>query len=516
MPWRERIAVRSLSLAGFNNVLCRCPLAHDLTQLIKRKQFHMMTRTIFKPQFCGDVTPISKSSNSTSFASGMFTGQFNIDAAADHPTSTHPWLDARSQIALLNRSMTVDGSADLGIPVPINALFANAVQQSGEPLELGIDSHGLNDLAMVESKSRFLAGATNNPSRYACEFVDAERACDPHQMSDNQVSDVQVCDIQTSLFAGFPQSARLDMRPLPNQAQVNLQKPASVMRKPSVADKAAVKLRLALQALAEELVAKAANSIIADDPILGPWSNAISVGARVQKQHGRELPKATAMILEYHGFKVWENPKIALSESLLELARYNDISTLQSINYPKSAGDRLEYEADLIVYCPITAWAGVFDGKRGGGASDSISRDALVQKMKACYLTLPTWLREKRLQSSVVDVRIIDYFGQSKYKDDIAIRGGQIDDYFGCNVEEHLAYFNACCRIAASRLMSNGAVEAEDADLKPEDLMVELMPSKPNKLGGIFKTNANIHPTIKRFEDSRAMAISRLHARRAA
>lgn len=213
-------------------------------------------------------------------------------------------------------------------------------------------------------------------------------------------------------------------------------------------------LRNCLKRLAESAIGRVAEKPVGFDPIIGAHSVVASVAAKVQKVHGKDLPAALGRILEAHGFKVWVEPQVWLPANAVALARDNTIDTLATLKVPACGADRKIYRPDLIVYCGKTGWTCSIEGKRGGGASDSTAKNESTVNIRATYLSLPQWAREQGLQPSICDARIIDFFGASGFSDELALRGWQLDSYFGCLVEEELAWYGAYLRVGADELLA--------------------------------------------------------------
>ena len=213
-------------------------------------------------------------------------------------------------------------------------------------------------------------------------------------------------------------------------------------------------LRKSLRQLAAKAIKRISEKPIGSDPLLGKWFAGASIAAKLQKAHGKDLPQALGLILEARGLKIWYEPVVGLSATAVFLAADNTIEALAKITVPPCGSDRKDYRPDLIVHCPRTGWTIAIEGKRGGGQSDSTAKNESTTNVRATYLSLPQWAREKGLQASICDARIIDFYGASTFADELALRGWQLDHFFGCDVEEDLAYHAACMKIGAQALLS--------------------------------------------------------------
>jgi hypothetical protein len=223
-------------------------------------------------------------------------------------------------------------------------------------------------------------------------------------------------------------------------------------------------LKGAIRRMIEKRISKILSKTPGEDPVLGDWFTSTSLASKIQKAHGALLPRALGMVLEALGLKVWHEPVISLSGLSLALAKGNTIARLEELTLPPCGADRTHYTVDLVVHCPKTGWTVAIDGKRGGGQSDSTAKTEMVERIRATYLFLPTWARENRLDVRAHDARVIDFYGRSSYDDELAIRGWQLNDYFGCDVESLLAWYNACFRVAADGVLT---CLQRSGDMKP-------------------------------------------------
>jgi hypothetical protein len=249
----------------------------------------------------------------------------------------------------------------------------------------------------------------------------------------------------------------------------------------------AIGLNRTLKRLAENAVNRVAAKKIGSDPILGERFAMVSVGSKIQKAHGKDLPAALGLILEAHGLRVWHEPQLGLTPLAVALAEDNSIEDCERLTLKGLSGDRQFYRPDLIVHCPMTGWTLAIEGKRGGGASDSTARDESTVNIRAAYLSLPQWAREHGLQPTVCDARIVDFLGASTFKDELLLCGWHLNAYFGSPIEEVLALYSAHMRIAAGRLLGRleGKTDSDASRLAepvPEILAASLRVRAPDGL----------------------------------
>jgi hypothetical protein len=259
----------------------------------------------------------------------------------------------------------------------------------------------------------------------------------------------------------------------PAQADIDAAR-HELMRQP------ADRLGLALKRLAEKGVNRVAAKPIGSDPLLGDLSPIVSVGGKIQINHGKDLPTALGLILEARGLRVWHQPKVGLTAPAIALAEDNTIEDCARLKLGAPRGDRRIYRPDLIVHCEKTGWTLALEGKRGGGASDSTARNEATVNVRAAYLSLPQWAREQGLQPSQCDARIVDFLGGSAFADELLLSGWQLDAYFGCPVEEAIALYSAHMHLATQRLLRPLIGSKPAADIAPELLAERLRVRAPD------------------------------------
>lgn len=135
--------------------------------------------------------------------------------------------------------------------------------------------------------------------------------------------------------------------------------------------------------MAQKAVTKTKVTGLSLDPVLGSDNTLISLGAKLQRQHGMALPAALTAVLTFHGLKVIREAPIPLMLTACRMASCNDIDALRKVNMPETDTIKEIYRADLVVIDPVSGYIGAFDCKRGTGNSDSSSKAHLEKKLKA-------------------------------------------------------------------------------------------------------------------------------------
>ncbi|WP_026480216.1 hypothetical protein [Ahrensia sp. 13_GOM-1096m] len=236
--------------------------------------------------------------------------------------------------------------------------------------------------------------------------------------------------------------------------------------------KAEAELHKKLRAMAQKAVTKTKVTGLSLDPVLGSDNTLISLGAKLQRQHGMALPVALTAVLTFHGLKVIREAPIPLMLTACRMASCNDIDALRKVNMPETDTIKEIYRADLVVIDPVSGYIGAFDCKRGTGNSDSSSKAHLEKKLKASLSSLHSWaMSAHKFGSLTEDVRVIDLYAQSGYADSLKINGCDLDHYFGYEIIRHMAVFNkefSACSMAV-RKASGSRSAGENAELSKHD-----------------------------------------------
>ena len=178
------------------------------------------------------------------------------------------------------------------------------------------------------------------------------------------------------------------------------------------------------------------------DPIVGPaLSRCFSVIGSLIQRHGLLIQRTLADALLASGrFDVLFNVQIPLTETARDLlVSRNAPGSLAKINLQSDSRAIRMVTLDLLVIDLEARWAGVYDVKRGNGASDNGKRRKLERDLHGVRLVLADHLVKLGYEGiDDVTVGIIDYYGLSTFSREIKILGCELDEHFGVPVMNHV------------------------------------------------------------------------------
>lgn len=234
----------------------------------------------------------------------------------------------------------------------------------------------------------------------------------------------------------------------------------------------------------EQAVARAARHAVVGalggdfsvDPIVGPaLSRCFSVIGSLIQRHGLLIQRTLADALVASGrFDVMFNVQIPLTEAARDLlVSRNAPGSLAKISLQSDSRAIRMVTLDLLVIDLEARWAGVYDVKRGNGASDNGKRRKLERDLHGVRLVLADHLVKLGYEGiDDVTVGIIDYYGLSTFSREIKILGSELDEHFGVPVVQHVE--------ALTEALS-AALQAELPDLlKPALLSLARVAAPPS------------------------------------
>jgi len=188
---------------------------------------------------------------------------------------------------------------------------------------------------------------------------------------------------------------------------------------------------------AQQVVASAIAGKFAADPLVLPtMSKLMSTVASVVKRHGTEIQHAVAAALENsRRFIVLSNVAIPITKEAMDLLAESGDSDLAEVRLNvDSPSDRM-MEVDLVVVDLTDNSAGAFEVKRGNGETELRKRRLIELDLRAVRLVLASYLSTCGYPGiKTVVTGIIDYYGRSKFADDLTITRMTIDQRFGVPV----------------------------------------------------------------------------------
>ena len=196
--------------------------------------------------------------------------------------------------------------------------------------------------------------------------------------------------------------------------------------------------RPALIRAAQAAVAGALAGEFPEDPIIGrDVSRAISCISSVVKRHGPLLETGIADALKASDrFIVLTNVSLPLTKGAKQLlaARNPDESLARIKLAANSEADGI-VKVDLVVVDPDTGWAGVYEVKRGNGATEHRKRRPTIQNLRASRLVAASYLEQ--LGYGPIDrttSAVIDYYGASGFDPNFTLTREDLDEHFGVPV----------------------------------------------------------------------------------
>lgn len=194
----------------------------------------------------------------------------------------------------------------------------------------------------------------------------------------------------------------------------------------------------ALLRAAREIVASAIAGDFPADPLIArDLSRGISAVGSLVKRHGWVLQNTLAKVLAANGrFVVWTDVPLPLTKAAKTLiAAKNSGKDLARIRLPANSEIDRMVTVDLIVVEPVIGWAGVYEVKRGNGATETRKRLPTEQMLQAARLVLPSFLEKLGYDGiTTVTSAVIDYYGASGFNPEVTLTRDQLDDHFGVPV----------------------------------------------------------------------------------
>ncbi len=209
-------------------------------------------------------------------------------------------------------------------------------------------------------------------------------------------------------------------------------RPAKVSANLTVASNLTAIVPKALQEEADKTIDAALAGRHPFDPLLGhDVSVAVSTLNSAVKRSGTIIEKALARSLEQQGFVVLTQVSMQLTAAARDLVANNAPATLRGVAITDQApneGPTVIF--DQLVWCPRTRTAWLLEIKRGNGPTEGRKIKPISATLRAGALQVKTYLANMGLQVKRVEPRVLDYYGNSGFPDDIRITGDQLDHVF--------------------------------------------------------------------------------------
>ena len=183
------------------------------------------------------------------------------------------------------------------------------------------------------------------------------------------------------------------------------------------------------------------------DPIGGLYSRATSILSSAYKRHGFILEQAILnRLMECEYFDVWEDRQFVVQQGAEHLVDASDgnYSTILSTSLPyKDEGSRT-LQIDAIVHDKRVNTIRCYEIKRGAGLHDSGKRRSILRDLLCAQVLLKDYAEQKKgHRASVVEAKIIFYYGQCSIKKPFSLTKEELDEHFVFPVANEVEKVNA-------------------------------------------------------------------------
>ena len=210
--------------------------------------------------------------------------------------------------------------------------------------------------------------------------------------------------------------------------------------------------KAALIRAAREAVAGALAGDFPIDPVIGKdLSRALSCIGSVVKRHGALIEMGIAGALTNSDrFIVLPKVSLPLTKAALQLLDgKNSDESLAKIRLSADSEADGMVNLDLCVVDPEAHWAGVYEIKRGNGATEHGKRRPIMRKLRAVRPVLASYVHQLGYGPiETVTSAVIDYFGSSGFDSHFTITRDMLDEYFGVPVVATVDAMTAAVRDA--------------------------------------------------------------------
>lgn len=182
------------------------------------------------------------------------------------------------------------------------------------------------------------------------------------------------------------------------------------------------------------------------DPIGGEnYSRQTSIVSSAYKRHGQILEAAIRHRLsQSQYFEVWHEPLFRVSDisDRAIRGRNADIAVGSLIELPYGESGRT-LQVDAFVYDRRISSLRSYEIKRGNGDFDAGKKRSLLRDVLCTQSLLRGYGAARGLKSSIVEARVICYFGVRALPDPLCLIGSELDDHFVFPVQAHVERVNA-------------------------------------------------------------------------
>jgi hypothetical protein len=215
----------------------------------------------------------------------------------------------------------------------------------------------------------------------------------------------------------------------------------------------------ALTRAAQGIVVSALAGEFPPDPVIGTdLSRTVSTIASVVKRHGAQIQMTLADALAASGryvvFTDLSIPFTKAAQGLLD-AKVPPKNLQPLMLRADSEADRM-LSVDLVVVELEAGWAGVYEVKRGNGATESRKRGPTERTLQAARLVTASYLHQLGYEGiREVTSAVIDYYGCSGFRVELTLTRDQLDYHFGVPVVATVEAMTAALRDALQQELPN-------------------------------------------------------------
>lgn len=202
----------------------------------------------------------------------------------------------------------------------------------------------------------------------------------------------------------------------------------------------------AMRPIVDATIASLGKARFRVDPIGGEkYSRQTSIISSAYKRHGQILETSIRHRLSQCGyFQVWHEPLFRVSDISDRAIRGRnvDIPDGSLIELPYGDAGRT-LQVDAFVFDKRISSLRAYEIKRGNGDFDAGKKRSLLRDVLCTQSLLRSYGSSRGLTSSIVEARVICYFGVRALPNPLCIVGTELDDHFVFPVQAHVERVNA-------------------------------------------------------------------------
>ena len=169
------------------------------------------------------------------------------------------------------------------------------------------------------------------------------------------------------------------------------------------------------------------------DPIGGEkFSQTTSIVSAAYKRHGQIIEEALLkQLAKCSYFQVWREPTFLISPMADHAIRARNADADNSLPMDLPYGDPgRKVQVDLLVFDDRIDSLRAYEVKRGNGQFDAGKKRSILQDVLCIRALLRDYGRKRGLKPSVVESRLISYYGVRALPDPLNLFGNDLDNHF--------------------------------------------------------------------------------------